>query len=83
MEHLNVENDILNINMPELIRSKQYFQYISVIKNYEDTLQKLLSSKSTVDDSSDLFIWNMSERENANLFPNLTDIFFKFYFIIR
>lgn len=74
MEQLNVENDILNINIPELIRSKQYFQYISVIKNYEDTLQKLLSSKSSVDESSDLFVWNMSDRENANLFPNLTDI---------
>lgn len=74
MEQLNVENDILNINIPELIRSKQYFQYISIIKNYEDTLQKLLASKETIDDSSDLFVWNMSEKENQNLFPNFVDI---------
>lgn len=74
MEQSNIENDILNMNIPELIRSKQYFQYISVIKNYEDTLQKLIASKSTVDNSTDLFIWNMSTSENKNLFPNFVDI---------
>lgn len=71
MEQFDIENDILNLNIPELIRSKQYFQFVSVIKNYEDTLQKLLSSKATVDDSSELFIWNMSDPANANLFPKL------------
>jgi hypothetical protein len=74
MEQLNVENDVLNINVPELIRSKQYFQYVSMIKNVEDTLQKVLANKSVVEDEQDLFIWNISSPENSNLFPNLSNI---------
>lgn len=76
LESSIAENDISNINVPELIRSKQYFQYVSIIKNLEDTLQKLLSSKSTTYDNTQMntVVWNMSLEENANLFPNLSDI---------
>lgn len=73
---MNLDMDIQSINIPNLIKNGQYYQHISTIKNYEDTLQKLLSNNKNTEISNEpyAFIWEIDK----NLFPdfknNLTEI---------
>ena len=64
--------DVANINVPNLIKTQQYYQYYSMIKNYEDTLQKIISSNKSSSDNT--FIWNISDNENNELFPDLVQL---------
>lgn len=61
-------------DVPNLIKSNKYFQVISHIKNYEDTLQKLfLSSKdSELIKNPTIFTWKI--QQNNDLFPNIKEL---------
>lgn len=63
--------DIQSINIPELIKTGQYYQHKSTIKNYEDTLQKLLSNgKNTeITNQPHSFIWKLDKE----LFPDFNN----------
>jgi len=60
--------DIQNINIPELIKSNQYFQYISLVKNYEDTLQKVFNSSKESQILSNPFIYLWKLKEDNEMF---------------
>lgn len=64
-----------DLNIPELIRTNQYFQYESFIMNYEDTLQKIFVSnkKSKLVDNNFIYLWPISENINNDIFPKLTN----------
>lgn len=54
--------DIQNINVPEIIKSNQYNRFTPAIKNYEDTLQKLLSNNkesSLLTNDPNIFLWKV------------------------
>lgn len=63
--------DIQTINIPELIKSNQYYQLTSSIKNFEDTLQKLLinGKMSSISNNNYGFIWEI----DSQLFPDFKD----------
>lgn len=65
---MNLSMDIQTINIPNLIKSGQYYQQNSIIKNYEDTLQKLLSNNkdTAITNEPYAFIWKV----NSELFPD-------------
>lgn len=65
---MNLEMDIQSINIPNLIKSGQYYQNISTVKNYEDTLQKLLSNNkdTLITTEPYAFIWKIDNE----LFPD-------------
>lgn len=60
--------DIQNINVPNIIKSNQYSRFAPAIKNYEDTLQKLLSNnkESTMTNDPYTFLWEV----DPDLFPH-------------
>jgi len=71
-------------NVPELVRNGQYYQNITTIKNYENTIQQLFLStkKSQLADEPYTCLWKIThDGENSDLFPNIrpfelnTDIF--------
>lgn len=64
-----------NINVPNLVKTNQYFQSMSLIKNYEDTLQKLFSSSkdSNITKEPYAFIWKLEKGEDS-LFPQMKDL---------
>jgi len=71
--------DPTKLNIPELICNSQYYQHISLIKNYEDTLTKLFAgSKNTnLTQQPDIFLWKIYPNENNILTdiqtPNFSD----------
>lgn len=66
--------DNTNFDVPNLIKSNQYFKVLSYIKNYENTLQKLFSSSkdSELIKNPTVFSWKI--KPNDELFPNLKEI---------
>jgi hypothetical protein len=77
LEHNNINNiDVKNINVPELIRTSQYYQYTSVIKNYEDTLTKIFNTNkdSYLTNDPYIYTWKISKNaDNNDLFPDIID----------
>lgn len=70
----NNKHFLLTINLPDLIRTNQYYQLASSIKNYEDTLQKFFSSTKTSSLLEDpfVFLWKVKKDEiNNDLFPHI------------
>lgn len=67
--------DITNLNIPQLIRTGQYFHKTSLIKNYEDTLQKIFQSSknSQMIQIPDIFLWKINN--NIDDFDNNNDLF--------
>lgn len=63
--------DIQTVNIPNLIKSNQYYQLSSSIKNYEDTLQKLLTNNkdSSITNDPTKFVWKIDNE----LFPDFKD----------
>lgn len=60
-----MEQDIKNINVPNLIRNHQYFQITSLVKNYEDTLQSIFaksSKDSSITNDQFVFLWKIDEQ---------------------
>lgn len=71
---------LLTIDLPNLIKTNQYYNLINQIKNYEDTLQKIfLSSKnSQLINDPYVFLWKIKKNEiNNDLFVNLEDLEFE------
>ena len=70
---MNTHFDINKVDIPHLIRTNKYYQYINSIKNYENSIQKLLSKNNSIIDSHhyDCLLWNLSETENNDLFPKI------------
>lgn len=74
---INIQNlDIQNLDLPNLIRKNQYFQYISSIKSYEDTLQKVFSSskESHLISNPFVFLWKIHNNKNTDLFPDFHEL---------
>lgn len=63
--------EIQNINVPEIIKSSQYNRFAPAIKNYEDTLNKLLSNNkdSVMTNDPFIFLWKVEK----DLFPDFSD----------
>lgn len=63
--------DIQNINVPEIVKLNQYNRFAPAIKNYEDTLQKLLSNNkdSLMTNNPLIFLWKVDNE----MFPEFTD----------
>lgn len=68
---MNLNMDIQSINIPELIKNSQYYQHKSTIKNYEDTLQKLLTNNKNTELSNEPYahIWEITK----DLFPDFNN----------
>lgn len=69
--------DVQTINVPNLVRLDKYYQLVSTIKNYEDTLQKIFSSGKDSSITSDpfTFLWEINnDGNNADLFTDLKNI---------
>lgn len=69
--------DVQTINVPNLIRMDKYYQLVSTIKNYEDTLQKIFSSGKDSSITSDpfTFLWKINkDGDNSDMFPELKNI---------
>jgi hypothetical protein len=69
-----MENNCMEIkDLPELIRRNEYYNYISYIENFEDTLQKVLNSKNNSSFKNDdkIFLWPINEYINKDLFKNM------------
>jgi hypothetical protein len=69
---------ILNLDIPELIRTNKYYSNISSIINYENSLEKIFSSNvnSQLVSNPYIFLWKINMTDNFDLFPNLK--FFSF-----
>ena len=73
----NNKNFLATINVPELIRTNKYYNMISTIKNYEDSLQKIndSSKKSNLTENPFIFLWPIKkDGANFDLFPNIKDL---------
>ena len=70
--------DIQNINIPDLIKSNEYYQYMSLIKNYEDTLQKVFTSSkdSHILTNPFVFLWKAT---SDLMFQNITELDLKIF----
>lgn len=57
-------------DLPNLIKTNNYYNYVSFIENYEDTLQKIFKSShnSTLINNNKIFLWDLQE---TGLFDNL------------
>lgn len=68
---MNTNMDIQNINLPDLIKNNQHNRFSPAIKNYEDTLQKLLinNKDSTITKEPFVFLW----KANKDIFPYIID----------
>lgn len=61
-------------DLPNLIRTNNYYNVSSFIKNYEDTLQKLFKSQNNNNNTTNLlkddkiFLWEINEEKNKDLF---------------
>lgn len=68
---IEINMDIQNINVPEIIRSSRYDRFAPAIKNYEDTLQKLLlnNKESSMTNNPFVFLWKVDN----DMFPDFTD----------
>lgn len=66
-----INMDIQNINIPNIIKTNQYDRLTSSIKNYEETLQKLLANDKDTEMTKlpYTFIW----KTDTELFPNFRD----------
>ena len=62
-----------DIDIPNLIRADDYYNSISFIKNYEDTLQKIFQSskKSNLTECDDIYLWAINKNTNNDLFDNM------------
>jgi hypothetical protein len=62
-----------DIDIPNLIRTNDYYNLISYIKNYEDSLQKIFQSnnKSNLIENDDIYIWPINKNINNDLFENM------------
>jgi hypothetical protein len=76
--HNNIsKHTVTNINLPELIKSNQYYQLTSFIKNYEDSLQKMFLSQKESDMLSNptIFLWKVQkDGDNNDIFPNVVNM---------
>jgi hypothetical protein len=65
----------INLNLPDLIRTNNYYNSISFIKNYEDTLQKIFKSQnnSNLKNDEKIFLWEINKQVNFDLFENMID----------
>lgn len=63
--------EVKNINVPNLIKTNQYFQFISLIKNYEDTLQKLFASSKESNIIKDPFVFLWKMQKSDGIFPDM------------
>lgn len=84
IEKSKKEVNIITMNVPNLIRTNQYFQYMSLIKNYEDTIHKLFMSGTTnnsVINDPLVFLWKITEDDN-DLFNNISNIDLKSFPIL-
>ena len=70
--------DIQNINIPDLIKSNEYYQYMSLIKNYEDTLQKVFTSSkdSHILTNPFVFLWKAT---SDLIFQNIKELDLKIF----
>jgi hypothetical protein len=68
--------DIQNINVPDLIKINQYNKYANSIKNYEDTLQKLLSNNKNTDITNNPtnYLWKLDNDMFSGLQDNIKEI---------
>lgn len=73
--------NIQNIDVPQLIRTNQYYQYISLVKNYEDTIQKIFSNqkKSQLTNDPLVYLYEINKTKNNDLFPNVRDLDLKLF----
>lgn len=60
-------------DLPDLIRRNDYYNYISYIENFEDTLTKIFNSShnSNLKNDSRIFLWPINEYINKDLFENM------------
>ena len=58
---MNTQLDIQSINIPSIIKTGQYERLTSSVKNYEDTLHKLLSNgkQSSMINDPFVYIWEI------------------------
>jgi hypothetical protein len=65
----------ISLDLPNLIRTNNYYNSISFIKNYEDTLQKIFKSQnnSNLKNDEKIFLWEISKQVNCDLFENMID----------
>jgi hypothetical protein len=64
-----MENEINNL--PNLIKTNNYYNYVSFIQNYEDTLQKIFksSNNSNLINDKKIFLWDTNDFDiPVNLF---------------
>lgn len=60
------------LDVPNLIRTNNYYNSMSFIKNYEDTLQKMFKSNNNsnlINNNVNIFLWEISDVVNNDLFP--------------
>ena len=62
-------------DLPDLIRKNDYYNNISYIENFEDTLTKIFNSShnSNLKNNSKIFLWPINEYINKDLFENMVD----------
>jgi hypothetical protein len=65
-------------DLPNLIRTNNYYNYVSFIKNYEDTLEKIFKSpnNSNIKNDEKVYLWEINKEKNLDLFPNMMDFYF-------
>lgn len=74
---METNDDIHNMDIPNLVRSNQYFQLTSMISNYEDTIQKIFESSknSHITNNPIVFLWKINKNgDNNDLFPNIINL---------
>lgn len=77
MEHNENNNQTtkINFNLPDLIRTNNYYKSISFTRNYEDTLQKIFKSQnnSNLKNDEKIFLWEINKKINCDLFENMVE----------
>lgn len=70
---LTHKDTVARLNIPELVRFEKYPRYISLIKSYEDTLQKVFTTieKSHITQNPLVFLWSISKEDNDDLFEKI------------
>ena len=78
---MNTQLDIQSINIPSIIKTGQYERLTSSVKNYEDTLHKLLSNgkQSSMINDPFVYIWEIDEELFPNFKDNMKDICAKLF----
>lgn len=66
-------------DLPDLIRKNDYYNYISYIENFEDTLTKVFNSShnSNFKNNNRIFLWPINEYINKDLFENMIEFDYK------